>query len=38
LSGLTQDWTSVDASLTGKTQVVICRRVQGSGTQTTYNA
>jgi hypothetical protein len=38
LSGLTQDWTSVDPSLTGNTQVVICRRVQGSGTQTTYNA
>ncbi|MHB1140507.1 MAG: hypothetical protein ACYC1T_01950 [Sulfuricaulis sp.] len=38
LSGLTQDWTSIDSSLTGKTQVVICRRVQGSGTQTTYNA
>lgn len=38
LSGYTQDWTSVDASLTGNTQVVICRRVQGSGTQATYNA
>jgi hypothetical protein len=38
LSGLTQDWTSVDSSLTGNTQVVICRRVQGSGTQATYNA
>lgn len=38
LSGITQDWTSVDSSLTGKTQVVICRRVQGSGTQATYNA
>ena len=38
LSGITQDWTSLDSSLAGKTQVVICRRVQGSGTQTTYNA
>lgn len=38
LSGVIQDWTTVDANLTGKTQVVVCRRVQGSGTQTTYNA
>ena len=38
LSGITQDWTSIDSSLTGKTQVVLCRRVQGSGTQATYNA
>jgi hypothetical protein len=38
LSGIIQDWTTVDASLTGKTQVVVCRRVQGSGTQATYNA
>lgn len=45
LSGITQDWTTVDGAINGgiadpaaKTQVVICRRVQGSGTQTTYNA
>jgi hypothetical protein len=39
LSGYTQDWTSVDGTIaSGPTQVVICRRVQGSGTQTTYNA
>ena len=38
LSGLIQDWTGVDSSLTGNTQVVVCRRVQGSGTQATYNA
>lgn len=38
LSGVITDWTTVDANLTGKTQVVVCRRVQGSGTQATYNA
>jgi hypothetical protein len=38
LSGLITDWTQVDNTLTGNTQVVVCRRVQGSGTQATYNA
>lgn len=41
LNGDVQDWTLVDASLApagGKTQVIVCRRVQGSGTQATYNS
>jgi hypothetical protein len=38
LSGFIQDWTTVDAGLTGKTQVVVCRRVQGSGAQAIANA
>ncbi len=38
LTGDIADWTQLDASLTGNTQVVICRRVQGSGTQATFNA
>jgi len=38
LMGLYQDWSQVDASITtGNTGVVVCRRVQGSGTQTSYN-
>lgn len=38
LSGLIQDWSQVDSSITtGNTQVVVCRRVPGSGTQTSYN-
>jgi hypothetical protein len=38
LSGNYQDWSQVDPSITtGNTQVVVCRRVQGSGTQTSYN-
>lgn len=37
LSGDIVDWTTLDPSLTGNTQVVVCRRVQGSGTQATYN-
>lgn len=37
LMGNIRDWSQVDASLTGKNQVVVCRRVQGSGTQTSYN-
>lgn len=37
LSGTVQDWTQLDPNLTGNTQVVVCRRVQGSGTQTSYN-
>lgn len=38
LSALVQDWSQVDPTITtGNTQVVVCRRVQGSGTQTSYN-
>jgi hypothetical protein len=38
LSALIQDWSQVDPAITtGNTQVVVCRRVQGSGTQTSYN-
>jgi hypothetical protein len=38
LLGLVRDWTKVDSSITtGNTQVVVCRRVQGSGTQASYN-
>ncbi|MCL5059405.1 MAG: hypothetical protein M1449_02090 [Candidatus Thermoplasmatota archaeon] len=37
LMGNIQDWTQIDASLTGNTQVVACRRVNGSGTQASYN-
>lgn len=38
LSGDITDWTTLDSTLGGNTQVVICRRVQGSGTQATFNA
>ncbi len=37
LMGKIQDWTQIDANLTGNTQVVVCRRVNGSGTQASYN-
>lgn len=37
LMGNIYDWTQIDASLTGNTQVVVCRRVDGSGTQASYN-
>jgi len=37
LMGNIQDWTQIDPSLTGNTQVVVCRRVDGSGTQASYN-
>lgn len=37
LMGNIQDWTQIDASLGGNTQVVACRRVNGSGTQASYN-
>lgn len=38
LSGNYQDWSQVDPSISsGNTQVIVCRRVQGSGTQTSYN-
>lgn len=37
LMGGIQDWTQIDASLTGNTQVVVCRRANGSGTQAAYN-
>lgn len=37
LMGNIQDWTQIDDSLTGNTQVVVCRRVNGSGTQASYN-
>ncbi len=39
LNGNITDWSKVtDTALTGKTNVVVCRRVQGSGTQATFNA
>ena len=37
LMGKVQDWTQIDPSLGGNTQVVACRRVNGSGTQASYN-
>jgi len=39
LSGNIGDWTQVDATLApaAGNQVVVCRRVPGSGTQTSYN-
>jgi hypothetical protein len=37
LMGNIQDWTQIDATLGGNTQVVVCRRVNGSGTQASYN-
>ncbi|MDP3371461.1 MAG: hypothetical protein Q8S21_00995, partial [Candidatus Paracaedibacteraceae bacterium] len=37
LMGNIQDWTQIDANLGGNTQVVACRRVNGSGTQASYN-
>jgi hypothetical protein len=38
LTGNIQDWSQIDPTLaTGYTNVVVCRRVQGSGTQTSYN-
>lgn len=39
LAGNLGDWTQVDASLApaAGTQVLVCRRVPGSGTQTSYN-
>lgn len=39
LSGNLSDWTQVDAALApaAGNQVVVCRRVPGSGTQTSYN-
>ena len=39
LSGSVQDWTSVSSTLApaAGTQVVVCRRVPGSGTQSSYN-
>jgi hypothetical protein len=38
LSNLYTDWSQVDPTIVGgNTQVVVCRRVQGSGTQTSYN-
>lgn len=37
LMGNVQDWTQIDPSLGGNTQVVACRRVNGSGTQASYN-
>ncbi|MHB0986992.1 MAG: hypothetical protein ACYC05_15555 [Sulfuricella sp.] len=39
LTGDVQDWTLVDKTIApvGGTQVVVCRRVQGSGTQASYN-
>ncbi len=39
LMGNLRDWSVVDASIPddGKRNVIVCRRVQGSGTQTSYN-
>ncbi|MCU0868186.1 MAG: hypothetical protein MUF30_01085 [Burkholderiales bacterium] len=38
LNGVTTDWAAIDPSIaSGNTQVVVCRRVQGSGTQSAYN-
>jgi len=37
LMGNIQDWTQIDPNVTGNTQVVVCRRVNGSGTQSSYN-
>jgi hypothetical protein len=37
ISGFVRDWTQLRPSLTGSNQVVVCRRVPGSGTQATYN-
>ena len=38
LNGDVQDWNLVDAAIPAGTNVVVCRRVQGSGTQATYNS
>lgn len=38
LTGGITSWTTLDSTITTKPQVVICRRVQGSGTQASYNA
>ena len=35
LQGFIDDWSKVDSTLSGP--VVVCRRVEGSGTQTSYN-
>jgi hypothetical protein len=37
LAGKLYNWTQIDASLTGNNNVVVCRRVNGSGTQASYN-
>jgi len=38
LAGGLQQWSQVNPAIaTGNTQIVICRRVQGSGTQASYN-
>lgn len=37
LSGKYQNWNEVDASLSDQDNVIVCRRVEGSGTQTSYN-
>jgi len=38
LTGQLQDWSQVNAAITtGNQQMLICRRVQGSGTQASYN-
>ena len=38
LNGDVQDWHQVDPAIVAGTNVVVCRRVQGSGTQATYNS
>lgn len=37
LAQFIQDWRGLDPLMTGRTQVVICRRAQGSGTQVAFN-
>lgn len=38
LSGAINNWKQVDASLSDEDNMLVCRRVAGSGTQTSYNA
>lgn len=38
LNGAITEWTTLEPAATTNPQVVICRRVQGSGTQATFNA
>jgi hypothetical protein len=37
LSGKFDNWAQIDASLLATDNVIVCRRVEGSGTQTSYN-
>ncbi|MDP2265649.1 MAG: hypothetical protein Q8J70_03770 [Thiobacillus sp.] len=38
LMGNIQDWTQIDGSLGGNTQVVVCRQANGAGAQASYNS